>query len=185
MKFTGKYIYIFIFLILFSLLGLSFADNGVKENQITGFEDLFEGFVYFADKQKLSLKSVKKKFASTLDSHELALEIIKTLIDGPADPNLEAIWPKDTKINAFFIAGDGKAYIDLDPAPEMIENMDTGTELLAIYSIVNSLTMNIAEIKMVKILIQGRDALTLAGHIDLEYFYKTNMLIGTLRPHVK
>ncbi|MBT3387327.1 MAG: hypothetical protein HN417_05300 [Desulfobacula sp.] len=50
-------------------------------------------------------------------------------------------------------------------------------ELLAVYSLVNSLTLNISKIKMVKILIQGKDALTLAGHIDLECFYKTNMLM--------
>jgi len=184
MKFTQKKVFFFIFMTHFALLGTSFADNGVKENQLTAFENLFEGFVYYADKQKLSLKSVKKKFASTLDSHELAIEIIKTLIEGPSLSHLEATWPEDTKINAFFITDDGKAYIDLGLDPAMMEDMDTGTELLAIYSMVNSLTMNIAEIKMVKILIQGKDALTLAGHIDLEYFYKTNMLIVTSRSHV-
>ncbi len=184
MKFTQKKVFFIIFLTLFALLGTGVADNSVNENKMTAFEDLFEGFVYYADKQKLSLKSVKKKFASTLDSHELALEIIKTLIEGPSDSHLEATWPKGTKINSFFIADDGKAYVDLDLEPSMLENMDTGTELLAIYSMVNSLTMNIAKIKMVKILIQGKDALTLAGHVDLEYFYKTNMLIVTLRSHV-
>ncbi|MBU1696072.1 MAG: GerMN domain-containing protein, partial [Proteobacteria bacterium] len=91
--------------------------------------------------------------------------------------HLEATWPKGTKINSFFITDDGKAYVDLSPEQGMMENMDTQSELLAIYSLVNSLTLNIPKIEMVKILIQGQDALTLAGHIDLEYFYKTNMLM--------
>jgi len=172
----GKII-IFIFLTFFAFLGNSFADNGMKENQISAGEDLFEGFIYYADQQKTALKSIKKKFAATLDSHELGMEIIKTLIAGPPLSHLEATWPANTKINSFFIAEDGKAYIDLTLGPGMKENMDTGTELLAIYSMVNSLTMNIPRIKMVKILIDGTDAVTLAGHIDLEYFYQTNMLI--------
>ena len=153
------------------------AKNGMKKDRILAYENLFEGFVYYADKQKTGLKSVNIRFPSTLDSHQLGLEIIKALIAGPSLPCLEPTWPADAKINSFFITDDGKAYVDLDLKQEMMENMDTRSELLAIYSLVNSLTLNIPKIKMVKILIQGKDAVTLAGHIDLEYFYQTNMLI--------
>ncbi len=177
MKFKWGALFFLTVLTIFALLGNSLADDGVKENQPAGVEDLFEGFVYYVDKQKTGLKSIKKRFSATLDSHKLGMEILKALIKGPQQAHLEAIWPEDTKINSFFIADDGKAYIDLNPGQSMIEDMDTLSELLAIYSMVNSLTVNIPEIKMVKILIQGEDALTLAGHIDLGYFYKTNMLI--------
>ena len=177
MKFRQGKIIIFIFLIIFTGSDICVAENGVKNYQVASYEDLFEGFVYYADKQKTALKSVKKKFASTLDSHSLGLEILATLLKGPQLSHLEATWPKGTKINSFFITDDGKAYIDLSLEPGIMENMDTMGELLAVYSLVNSLTLNISKIKMVKILIQGKDALTLAGHIDLEYFYKTNMLM--------
>jgi hypothetical protein len=179
MKFKQRAIFFFTFLAVFTLVGNSLAENDIKVNQTAVLEDLFEGFVYYADKQKTGLKSVRKRFASTLDSHELGMEILKTLIRGPQLSHLETIWPKDTKINSFFITDDGKAYVDLKLEQGMIENMDTWSELLAIYSMVNSLTVNISKIKMVKILIQGKDALTLAGHIDLECFYRTNMLIVT------
>jgi len=172
----GKIIFS-IFLSFFYLSVTCAAENGTKEDRISTAEDLFEGFVYYADKQKTALKSVNKRFASTLDSHGLGLEIIKTLVKGPSLSSLEPTWPKETKVNSFFITDDGKAYVDLNTSREMTENMDTGDELLAVYSMVNSLTLNIPEIKMVKILIQGKDAVTLAGHIDLEYFYQTNMLI--------
>ena len=153
------------------------AESELEPNRISVDKDLFEGFVYFADPQKTALKSVKIRFASTLNSHELGQEIIKTIFDGPPVPFLEPIWPQDVQINSFFIADDGKAYVDLNLKQGLMENMDTGLELLAIYSIVNSLTLNIPKIKKVKLLIQGRDALTLAGHIDLDTFYHTNMLI--------
>jgi hypothetical protein len=172
-----KRLIFFIFLFGFLLSGVCAAKNGMEEDRILSYEDLFEGFVYYADQQKTGLKSVNIRFPSTLDSHQLGREIIKALIAGPSLPSLEPTWPKDAKINSFFIADDGKAYVDLDLEQEMMENMDTRSELLAIYSLVNSLTLNIPKIKMVKILIQGKDAVTLAGHIDLEYFYQTNMSI--------
>lgn len=177
MKSRGKKEIIFIFLIIFSLSGICTAENGGKEEQMSSDQNLFEGFVYYADQQKTGLKSINRKFPSTLDSNELGQEIIKALMAGPSLSSLEATWPKDTKTNSFFITDDGDAYVDLDLEHGMIEHMDTGSELLAIYSLVNSLTVNIPKIKRVKLLIQGMDAMTLAGHIDLDYFYQTNMLI--------
>ncbi|MFH2060357.1 MAG: GerMN domain-containing protein [Pseudomonadota bacterium] len=140
-------------------------------------EELFEGFVYFTDAQQVALKSEKVRFPSKLDVHQLGREIINTLLAGPSQPNLESLWPKGVKLNALFIADDGKAYVDLYVTPEMTKEMDTCLELLTVYSLVNSLTLNILKIKMVKILVQGKDATTLAGHLDIEYFYRTNMLI--------
>ncbi len=186
MKSKQKKIFIFFmhFLILpiFFLSGICIAEDGVKEDGIKedgvlAQEDLFEGFVYYADKEKTALKSVNFRLPSTLDSNKLGQEIIKMLIQGPSQTFLEPTWPKDVKLNSLFITDDGKAYIDLNLEKAMLENMDTQSELLAIYSMVNSLTVNIPKINEVKILINGKDAFTLAGHIDLEYFYKTNMLI--------
>ncbi len=177
MKSRPETIIFLIFLIIFTGSNICAAQNEEKVGQMSSYDDLFEGFIYHADKQKTALKSVKKKFASNLDSHSLGIEIIKTVFKGPQFEHLEATWPKGTKINSFFITDDGKAYIDLSVENGIVGKMDTMSELLAIYSLVNSLTLNISKIKMVKILIQGKDALTLAGHIDLDYFYKTNMLM--------
>ena len=172
----GKLIF-FVVLILLAAAGRGLAQTPVQTDRVTSHEGLFEGFVYFADPQKTVLKSIKKNFSSALNSNELGQEIIKALIAGPARHDFEPTWPGDTRLNSFFITEDGTAYADLNLKQKRIETMDTRSELLAIYSMVNSLTLNIPGIKRVKLLIQGRDALTLAGHIDLEYFYKTNMLI--------
>ncbi|WP_300459337.1 GerMN domain-containing protein [Desulfobacula sp.] len=170
-------IVLIVFLIFFMLLSICVAGNDMVAKPMPAYEDLFEGFVYYADKQKTALKSVKIRFAATLDSHQLGREIIKTLIAGPSLPSLEPTWPADATINSFFITDEGAAYVDLNLKQGRLDNMDTQSELLALYSMVNSLTLNIPKIKRVKLLIQGKDAMTLAGHIDLEYFYQTNMLI--------
>lgn len=170
-----------IFLGLCVIADSGYAAPDHQEKQIPLRGELLEGFVYHANAEKTGLKSAKISFSKGLDSHSLALEIIRTVFAGPSDSNLAATWPKDVKINSVFISRDGKAYVDLGLTPdvkkEMMQNFDTGSELLAVYSLVNSLTLNIPKIKMVKILLQGKDAETLAGHIDLDLFYKPNMLI--------
>jgi hypothetical protein len=42
---------------------------------------------------------------------------------------------------------------------------------------VNTLALNIPEIEAVKILIEGREAKTLAGHIDIRRPFRANMLM--------
>jgi hypothetical protein len=51
------------------------------------------------------------------------------------------------------------------------------SELMTIYTIVNSLILNIPEIDAVKILIEGCESMTLAGHIDTRFPFKANMLL--------
>ena len=51
------------------------------------------------------------------------------------------------------------------------------TEFLTVYSIVNSLALNIPQISSVKILIEGRETMTIAGHIDSRFPFKANMIL--------
>ena len=48
---------------------------------------------------------------------------------------------------------------------------------ITIFSIVNSLILNVPQIKTVKFIKGGREALTLAGHIDIRLPFKANMLL--------
>ncbi|MFH2091065.1 MAG: GerMN domain-containing protein [Pseudomonadota bacterium] len=170
-----KEVILSIFFIL-ALTGLCVAQNKTYPEDISSAQALFEGFVFFTDIQRISLKSEKIWFPSKMDEHKLGSKIINKLFEGPSQTNLEQVWPKGVKLNALFIS-DGKAWVDLDIGPKMTNDMDMRSELLAVYSLVNSLTLNISGIKMVKILVQGQEAATLAGHLDMGYFYKTNMLI--------
>jgi spore germination protein GerM len=96
---------------------------------------------------------------------------------GPPDSVLAPTFPADTRLLALFISEDGRAWVDLGLSEGHLKNADTVSELLAIYSVVNSLTLNIPGVKQVKLLVNGSDVDTLGGHVSLKYFYKTNMLI--------
>ncbi len=138
---------------------------------------LFDGFLYFADAGGDHLKAMPKRFPSHLNSHELGLDILSALMAGPPNSDLAPTFPADTRVTALFISEDGRAWVDLGLRDGRLNNMDTGSELLAIYSLVNSLTLNIPGVKQVKLLVNGSDVATLGGHVSLKYFYKTNMLI--------
>lgn len=136
----------------------------------------FSGFLYFADETGLFLTAVEHRFPECRDIYDRIGHIMDCLIQGPPSGAYPTL-PKETRVNAVYVTGNGTAYIDLDDTVQQELPGGAESELLAVYSIVNSLALNLPEIETVKVLIQGMDTPTLAGHIDLTTFFKANMLI--------
>ena len=76
---------------------------------------------------------------------------------------------KELRLRALYLDEAGTVYVDLSPAAPAQKELKASVEgeLLAAYALVNSLTQNIPEIRQVRFLLEGREAQTLAGHIDL------------------
>jgi len=74
---------------------------------------------------------------------------------------------RDIRLRELFIDAAGTAYIDLTPGPQKDVRASAWDEQLAIYALVNTLLQNFEEIKQVELLLDGREAQTLAGHMDL------------------
>jgi len=76
---------------------------------------------------------------------------------------------KELKLRALYLDAAGTVYLDLSPAvPGQKEiRASAQDELLAIYALVNAVTQNFAEVRQVRIVLDGREVQTLAGHIDL------------------
>jgi spore germination protein GerM len=132
--------------------------------------------LYFTDKNNLFLIAEERVLSQSGDPVRFGQTIIAALIEGPGQ-ELAPIIPQNTKLRALFITEDGTCYVDF--SADIQENHPGGvtTELLTVYSIVNSLILNIAEIGAVKILIEGQESITLAGHIDLQQPLEANMLL--------
>jgi len=132
--------------------------------------------LYFADKGNSFLIAEERTISQSPGPAEFGKTIIEALIKGPLEGLMRTI-PAGTTLSAFYVTQDGTAYIDL--TEEVKERHPGGikTELITIYSIVNSLTLNISGIDAVKILIGGHESMTLAGHIDLRFPIKANMLL--------
>jgi hypothetical protein len=82
---------------------------------------------------------------------------------------------RDIRLRELFIDAAGTAYIDLTPGPQKDVRASAWEEQLAIYSLVNTLLQNFEEIKQVELLLDGREAQTLAGHMDLSRTFTKRM----------
>lgn len=129
--------------------------------------------LYFADEQNVYLTAEQRSVPRPPDSAEFGRVIIESLINGPRGELVRTI-PEEASLKAFYVTKDGAAYADFTPAIRDRHPGGSFTELLTIYSIVNSLLMNIPEIRSVKILIDGQETMTLAGHVDLRFPFKVN-----------
>jgi hypothetical protein len=82
---------------------------------------------------------------------------------------------RDIRLRELFVDASGTAYIDLTPSPQKDVRASAWEEQLAIYALVNTLLQNFEEIKQVELLLDGREAQTLAGHMDLSRTFTKRM----------
>ena len=97
-------------------------------------------------------------------------QILMALREGSRE-GLEGAIPAETEIRAVYLAPDGIAYVDFDETFERAVSPGIRSETLTIYAIVNTLAVNLPSIQQVRILLEGREAETLAGHADLSRAY--------------
>lgn len=83
------------------------------------------------------------------------ITLLKLLIDGPKNDNLENIMPEDSKINSVKISND---ILTIDFSKEFIDNAETGkdAEEQIMQSIVKTLT-ELTEVNSIKITIDGEE----------------------------
>jgi hypothetical protein len=94
--------------------------------------------------------------------------IAAAVIEGSANSSVPRLFPPDATVRAAWLLPEGTAVVDL--GGETLETgWDTGSalEMAAAYSLVQSLSANLPEVKRVRILIGGEQAATLGGHLDL------------------
>jgi spore germination protein GerM len=132
--------------------------------------------VYFADKNNSYLLSEERVITSADNPIELSKRIIEALLQGPRTNLMQTI-PAGTQLRAMFLTVNGTAYVDLTETVTEKHPGGCRSEIMSVYSIVNSLILNVPQIEAVKILIGGREAFTLAGHIDIRYPFKADMLL--------
>ena len=146
--------------------------------QSTPKKDLLKtsAHLYFADREKPFLIAEERDLLHADDAVSFAKMIIAALSEGPRQELMRTLPPK-TVLRALFIDQNKTAYVDFNDT--LRENHPGGSqsEILTIYAIVNSLVLNIPEIETVKILFDGRESMTLCGHLDLRFPMKADMLL--------
>jgi Sporulation and spore germination len=116
--------------------------------------------------------------SSELPSEE-GKQIIAELISGSRERRLPAL-PVETGLRELFVTPEGLAVVDFTQEASSRHPGGLTMELASIYSVVNSLTQNVGKIGRVQILIEGSEAETLAGHIDLSHPFSEDLSMTVL-----
>ena len=134
-----------------------------------------EIFLYFGDGQGKYLKAESRVVDQPADAVAFCRRILTALFAGPRQGGI-AVLPQGVEIRALHIMGDGVAFVDFES--EAFESHPGGveSELLSIYSIVNTLVLNVDGVRSVKFLIGGKEVATLAGHVDLSHPFEADIL---------
>jgi spore germination protein GerM len=94
--------------------------------------------------------------------------VVRELLKGSANAAVPRLFPDDAAVRAAYLLPEGTAFVDLG-GPTLTQGWGIGShqELMAIYSVVQTVTANFPEAKRVRLLVNGEPAETLGGHISL------------------
>jgi len=104
-------------------------------------------------------------------------QVVAELIAGPRTKGLLPTIPERTTVLGLYLDKSGTAYLDL--SDEFVSDRQEGSseELATVFSVVDSLTYNLPEIKRVRFLVGGEERETLQSHLDLRRAWLKDMSI--------
>ena len=122
--------------------------------------------LYYGSTDGQSLVPVRREVALAEGLVPQGREILGAQLGDAPSPFVSVI-PEGTMLRAFYVTDRGDAFVDLSQEASSRHPGGSSTELLTVFAIVNAVTANLPTIQRVQILIDGCEADTLAGHVDL------------------
>lgn len=147
------------------------ADEEAGEDAVPGLPV----YLYFADPDQPYLLAEDRPTVEAVDPVDFCRLLVESLIRGPSGV-LSPTIPRETILRSVFIH-DKTAYVDFGREISAAHPGGIVTEMLTVYSIVNTVVLNMDGVDQVKLLIEGRDAETLAGHIDIRLPLTADMML--------
>lgn len=130
--------------------------------------------LYFPSDDDGLLQSESRQIAWANSDTDRIRQVTLALIEG-SYKGLRRPLPPATELRAAFLTSDGTAYLDFSNNALAILAPGIQSETLAIFSIVNSLAVNVPTVHKVKLLVQGQEVETLNGHADLGEIFAPDM----------
>ncbi len=132
--------------------------------------------LYFADRKGNYLQAEERKILAE-DTISAIEAIIAALLEGPDDPKLVSTIPAGSHLLHIFVTDDGTAYLDFSSELSRLHPGGITAERLTLYTIVNSLVLNLEQVERVQLLFEGKPASTLSGHLDIRQAKTANLLL--------
>jgi hypothetical protein len=122
---------------------------------------------------KVNLKGLDIKtgkwmdFPVTIRQSKSRLNQMKQAVLAFVDQSSRLDIPEGITVNEFYLTPQGGAVVDVSTAGLKAGSMGFYEELLFIRGLIETLSKNFSEVKQIKLLVDGLDASTLAGHYAL------------------
>ena len=129
--------------------------------------------LYFGDYKADYLIAENRWIRSPSEPEKKSAALIKELIKGPSKRGFRTI-PAQTLLRSVHIDR-GIARVSFSDGLSRFHPGGSTSEMLTVFSIVNSLAANVPEVKRVRILINDRPIDTIAGHIDCRESFSPDM----------
>lgn len=160
---------IFFFVTLFNVIyppiGGRTDQKGSKEKQSV--------VLYFSDANERFLVLEKRLIPKMESPVQQAEEIVRALLDGSKTGKVNT-FPPEVALKSAKIEANSTIFVSFSKNLVQDHPGGSASEMATVYSLTNSLTANIPEIKAVKILIEGREVDSLKGHISLKQPFSFN-----------
>lgn len=121
--------------------------------------------LYFADSQGEHLVAEERSVVADSSLEKRIAQAVRELLKGPRG-SLSRTIPPAVELKGVRMKGDRVAWLDFSRSFVSAHPGGSTAELMTIYSIVNTVSLNFSDVQKVGILVDGRPIDTLAGHID-------------------
>jgi hypothetical protein len=123
--------------------------------------------LYFPSASSGELVSESRDIFDSPSPADRAKQILSDLLEGPRSGGAIRVLPRGVRLRQVYVTDGGVAFADFSADLKFAVGGGSMDEVLTVYSIVNSLALNVDEIRKVGILIEGQECETLSGHMDL------------------
>lgn len=114
------------------------------------------------------LREVPGEIFATAAASDRAKQLVGQVLAPPSAAGVVAPFPPGTTLRALFLDRKrGTAYVSLSKEARGPATQGSAGELLAVGSLVNTLTRSLPEVKRVQLLVEGQEVESLTGHLDL------------------
>jgi hypothetical protein len=138
--------------------------------------------LYFGSSDGQHLVAVQREVPFGEGAVEQGRQIVLAQLTFATSPPHVGVIPPGATLQTFYVSDRGEAFVGLGPEIVAAHPGGSAAELLTVYAIVNAVTANLPAISRVQILVDGREADTLAGHIDIRRPLRRNDAIVSQSP---
>ena len=147
--------------------------------------DRQEVTLFFSDANERFLVPEKRFIPKEKEPQDQAKEIIRALLAGSKTGLVQTL-PEKAELKDVRVEGQDELVVDFGESLVAQHPGGSAAEMATVYSLTNTLTANIAGIKRVKILIDGKEKESLKGHVGLKQAFTANReLIAPTAPPPK